>query len=154
MILIAHRGNLDGPSPEKENHPDYIHAAVKQGYAVEIDLWFVAGDLFLGHDEPQYRINEKYLDLLASDNILWTHIKNIEAFEYLAKNGKREWNYFWHQEDDYTLTSLGHIWALPGSKLTPNTICVMPEKASYYEDEILNSQGVCSDYVSIWSDNG
>ena len=154
MVLIAHRGNVDGPNPEKENHPDYIDAAVQRGYAVEVDLWRVEDSFFLGHDEPQYRISEKYLDLLATDSVLWTHIKNIQALEYLAKNERGKWNYFWHQEDDYALTSLGHIWALPGSKLTPNTICVMPEKASYYEDEILNSQGVCSDYVSIWRDNG
>jgi len=28
MKLIAHRGNINGPNPEKENHPDYINTAI------------------------------------------------------------------------------------------------------------------------------
>jgi|15BtaG_2_1085339.scaffolds.fasta_scaffold02618_3 hypothetical protein len=145
--LIAHRGNLDGSNPKKENHPDYIHTAVQQGYAVEVDLWRVEGNFFLGHDAPQYRISEKYLDLLASTNVLWTHIKNVEAFEHLVCHGKQHWNFFWHQEDDYTLTSLGYIWAYPGKKLTNNTICVLPEQS---EQDILDlrvCRGICTDYV-------
>ena len=30
MILIAHRGNLNGPFPEKENHPNYIEGGVDE----------------------------------------------------------------------------------------------------------------------------
>ena len=40
MILISHRGNLTGPNPKKENHPDYILNALREGYEVEIDVWF------------------------------------------------------------------------------------------------------------------
>jgi len=149
--LIAHRGNLDGPNPDKENHPDYIHAAVQQGYEVEVDLWYVDGNLYLGHDSPRYRINKKYLDLVASANFLWTHAKNIEALEYLTSSEKmhytRQWNYFWHQEDDYTLTSLRYIWAYPGKKLTNNSICVLPEQAKLDILEISKCTGVCTDYV-------
>tara|TARA_R110002012_G_scaffold319687_1_gene541019 strand:- start:2063 stop:2551 length:489 start_codon:yes stop_codon:yes gene_type:complete len=145
--LIAHRGNLEGPNPDKENHPDYIHKAVTQGYEIEVDLWRVESDLFLGHDSPQYRINEKYLDLIASTGMLWTHVKNAEAFDYLVSHNKQQWNFFWHQEDDYTLTSLGYIWAYPGKKLTNNSICVLPERANYDTLSIQSSKGVCTDYV-------
>ena len=147
--LIAHRGNLAGPNPDKENHPDYIHAAVQQGYEVEVDLWRADGNLYLGHDNPQYRINEKYLDQIASANFLWTHIKNVEAFEYLAANWheKQQWNFFWHQDDDYTLTSLGHIWAYPGKKLTNNSICVLPERTKHDILYISKCKGICSDYI-------
>tara|TARA_R110002110_G_scaffold55143_5_gene157562 strand:+ start:402 stop:884 length:483 start_codon:yes stop_codon:yes gene_type:complete len=147
VIYIAHRGNLDGPNPDKENHPDYIHAAVQQGYAAEVDLWRVEDNFFLGHDSPQYRINEKYLDLLASSGVLWTHIKNVEAFDYLVSHNKQQWNFFWHQEDDYALTSLGHIWAYPGKKLTNNAICVLPEHTKRAILEISKCKGVCTDYV-------
>jgi hypothetical protein len=65
MILISHRGNLNGPNPERENHPDYIWEALRAGYEVEIDVWWVEGKFKLGHDEPQYdfpfRINRKPL---------------------------------------------------------------------------------------------
>ena len=149
--LIAHRGNLDGPNPEKENHPDYIHAAVKEGYEVEVDLWKVDNNLYLGHDSPQYRINEKYLNLVASAGFLWTHAKNIEALQYLTAFENmpvtRRWNYFWHQEDDYTLTSLHYIWAYPGKKLTNNSICVLPERANYDTLELRSCKGVCTDFV-------
>jgi hypothetical protein len=54
MILISHRGNISGPNPERENHPDYILEALQAGYEVEIDVWFVDGKFKLGHDGPQY----------------------------------------------------------------------------------------------------
>jgi hypothetical protein len=54
MILISHRGNISGPNPEQENHPDYIWAAIQAGYDVEVDVWFENGKFMLGHDEPQY----------------------------------------------------------------------------------------------------
>ena len=53
MILIAHRGNIDGPS-EMENHPDHIQKALDAGFHVEVDAWVIDGEIFLGHDEPQY----------------------------------------------------------------------------------------------------
>ncbi len=36
--IISHRGNLDGPIPERENSPDYIDQAIKWGFVVEIDI--------------------------------------------------------------------------------------------------------------------
>ena len=149
--LIAHRGNLDGPNPEKENHPDYIHAAVQEGYEVEVDLWMVDNNLYLGHDSPQYRISQKYLDLIGSANFLWAHAKNIEALQYLTafENAPttRRWNYFWHQEDDYAITSLQYIWAYPGKKLTNNSICVLPERANYDILSLQSCKGICTDYA-------
>jgi hypothetical protein len=59
----------------------------------------------------------------------------------------RKWNYFWHQEDDYTLTSLHYIWAYPGKKLTNNSICVLPERANYDTLELRSCKGVCTDFV-------
>ena len=37
MKLIAHRGNIDGPSDE-QNSPDYIDNALSLGYDAEIDV--------------------------------------------------------------------------------------------------------------------
>ena len=32
MKLIAHRGNISGPEPERENTMDYIEEAIQLGY--------------------------------------------------------------------------------------------------------------------------
>ena len=61
MILISHRGNFKGRNPEKENHPDYIKDAIERGYHVEVDVWVNNGIFYLGHDEPQWRVDVDFL---------------------------------------------------------------------------------------------
>jgi len=56
MILISHRGNINGKFESYENEPTYIDLALSKGYDVEIDVWYVDGLLYLGHDKPQYGI--------------------------------------------------------------------------------------------------
>ena len=55
-FLISHRGNLNGPQPNKENSPDYINEAIESGYNVEIDIWFIHNKWYLGHNNPTYEI--------------------------------------------------------------------------------------------------
>ena len=62
MILISHRGNINGPITEKENSPEYISDAINKGYNVEIDVWYENQVFFLGHDNPLYKIESKYLN--------------------------------------------------------------------------------------------
>ena len=38
MILISHRGNLEGKNPEKENSPIYVLQALSKGFDVEVDI--------------------------------------------------------------------------------------------------------------------
>lgn len=52
MIIISHRGNINGPNPRMENKPEYIKKALDENFMVEIDVWFYQGELWLGHDEP------------------------------------------------------------------------------------------------------
>ena len=40
MILISHRGNIDGVNKLKENKINYINEAIKNGFDVEIDVWY------------------------------------------------------------------------------------------------------------------
>ena len=40
MILISHRGNIEGKQPKLENKPEYISKALELGYNVEIDIWY------------------------------------------------------------------------------------------------------------------
>ena len=142
MILISHRGNINGPLPERENLPQYIDEAITQGYNVEIDIWMIKGEFFLGHDNPQYGIGIEWIDSRA--HRLWVHCKNIEAMSFLNRFDY-DINYFWHEEDTVTLTSKGYIWAYPGKQPITNSIAVMPE---YFKDNVSQCIGVCSDYIS------
>ena len=58
MKLIAHRGNVTGPNPLRENSLEYIDDAIKLGYDVEIDVRHIEWEqqLYLGHDECQYPV--------------------------------------------------------------------------------------------------
>ena len=85
MKLIAHRGNFNGICSRFENLPEYIDEALEAGYDAEIDVWSINGELFLGHDEPQYKIKEKWL--LERESKLWCHAKNINAVLPLADAG-------------------------------------------------------------------
>jgi hypothetical protein len=147
-ILIAHRGNIDGPNPELENKPCYIESTLLQGYDVEIDLWcFPNYVLYLGHDEPQYPIS---LEFLRKER-LWIHCKNIPALEF-CKNNYIQNPYFFHDIDDTTLTSNGLFWTFPGKKLTKYSIAVMPERSLGWLDDKPNIIGICSDFVITFKD--
>jgi hypothetical protein len=147
MIYIAHRGLFDGPNSNLENSPVQIISAIERGFECEVDLHYVDNKLFLGHDEPQYEVDESWL----SDKPLWIHAKNNDALEWL---NIRNFNYFWHENDNHTLTSNGTIWTHPNAKVTTMSIMVMPE----YFDKTLshaftaNCKGICSDYVSLIRD--
>ena len=142
--LISHRGNVNGKIPQNENHPDYIDEAIKLGYDVEIDVWMVDNEFYLGHDEPQYKVIYNWLGTRYQK--LWIHCKNVEAIEWFNMMGM--FNYFWHENDKYTLTSKGILWVYPGQKLTAKSICVMPE-INNLDKYILNEcSGVCSDNIS------
>ena len=141
MKLIAHRGNVNGRLESYENEPNYIDLAIRQGYDAEIDIWYKDDALWLGHDEPQYSINFRWLRDRISK--LWIHCKNIEAILYF-KECEYEFNYFWHENDTVTLTSFNFIWAYPGKQPIKNSISVMPE---INDEDISQCIGVCSDFV-------
>jgi hypothetical protein len=138
MILISHRGNINGRIPDLENSPDYIDAAIKLGYDVEVDVWFYNDSFFLGHDNPTYKIEESFLE----NKNFWCHAKNLDSLVRMLKNPKI--HSFWHQEDDYTVTSKGIIWTYPGKPLTLNSICVLPK---WVEGQKINCLGICSDFI-------
>tara|TARA_Y100001937_G_scaffold68534_1_gene93632 strand:- start:222 stop:674 length:453 start_codon:yes stop_codon:yes gene_type:complete len=137
--IISHRGNISGPEPWYENKPSFIEEARSKGFDVEIDVWFVEGEWFLGHDEPEYITSESFLNREG----LWCHAKNIESFNRLLNIGAA---CFWHEDDKYTLTSNGFIWTYPGMILTKKSICVMPEKYSACSQDLTSCFGICTDY--------
>jgi hypothetical protein len=138
QLLLAHRGNINGKQSERENSPDYILEAIDSGYSVEVDVWLVDDQLFLGHNEPLYKTT---VEFLRNDKI-WCHCKNVEALKYLLENNV---HCFFHQQDDVTLTSRGYIWTFPRKKLVEGSVCVMPEYG--YDGDLDACYGICSDNI-------
>jgi hypothetical protein len=149
MRVIAHRGNLNGPNPLMENDPKRITQCIEMGYDVEIDLRYdtATGTLWLGHDEPQHIVN--WMWLAGREKNLWIHCKDVTTLhEFVTRtNG---YNFFFHDKDDYTLTSKNHIWAYPGKSYTDRTVVVMPEWSDdpdWDKLRVTNCYGVCTDYA-------
>jgi len=139
MIYISHRGNLKGRNVERENEPEYIDEAINAGFDVEIDMWWVDGRVYLGHDEPKYEVDNEWL--VDRVDKLWVHCKNVELLNWIRSTIL---HYFWHEEDTLTLTSKQHIWVYPGKQQIIGSIAVMPE---IHNDKINKCEGICSDFV-------
>lgn len=146
--FISHRGNLNGVIKELENSPNYIDSAIEKGYDVEIDFWLSKDRmLFLGHDNAEHKIDFEWL--LERKNKLWIHCKNKRAMMYFNSMSTK-FNYFWHDKDDMTLTSIGVIWAYPNKQKIKNSIAVLPE---LYNDDTSVCLGVCSDFIEKYKND-
>ena len=122
MVLISHRGNIDGKNIEFENQPNYIDNAIKLGYDVEIDIWYLEGRLFLGHDTPHYIVDIHWLE-----------------------NRSPQFNYFSHDVDMGVLTSHNYIWS---TNLYDRGILVLPEV--FGKEPFEGTIGICSDVIESY----
>lgn len=139
---IAHRGNCDGPNPALENSPEYLLLAIERGADIEVDVWVVDGNVYFGHDEPTYPIDLDFLEDI--EPYAWFHCKNFEALKYFSESWVG-YRFFWHQGDDYTITSTGHIWTYPGKSHFRNSIIVDLSPTYNYGDKEVYA--VCVDYL-------
>jgi len=143
--IISHRGNIDGKS-KFENTQNQIYRAIDLGFDVEIDLWVINDNLYLGHDKPTKICGLEFL--YYNSDKLWIHAKNTEAVEYLSAQDKLNW--FWHDKDKMTITSKGYIWSNIGEYIK-NGITVCLEHTNI-PDYIL---GVCTDEpIKFLKNNG
>ena len=142
MIKIAHRGNLSGSIPELENKPDYILKAIDYGVNVEIDFWILDNEIWFGHDEPLYGpIGLEFFESILDH--LWIHCKNLDALVWLKDNYPNS-KYFWHQGDDFAITSNGYIWTYPGKDTGKYSILVSLD-GSFQNS--YNIYGICTDWI-------
>lgn len=139
MILISHRGNINGKNVKRENSKEYIDEAISLGYDVEIDVWYKEGKIYLGHDEPQYEVKVSWLK--KRKKFLWVHCKNVDALVKLVDTGV---NCFYHVEDTVVLTANKTIWAYPGKQPIENSVAVLPE---INNDDLSSCIGICSDFI-------
>lgn len=146
MKVISHRANISGPNPLFENHPDNIDKCIKFGYDVEVDVRLIDDSFYLGHDSPDYCVTIEWIHE-RKDN-LWIHCKDLNSLDKFSAE-QSDFNYFWHQEDDYTLTSRGFIWTYPGKKVSNSRgVLVMPEWNGCVENlNKYDCYAVCTDYI-------
>ena len=176
MILISHRGNINGKIPEKENTQEYIQQALDLGYHVEIDIWRENNKLFLGHDNAENEVEERWL--LDRREKLWVHAKNPDALFHLTYETipkEKCLCVFFHENDRYTIIQNernkhgvlvdGLIWAHDTRKI--NSKCIIPilDKTQCeafrfdrsYDTSVKNLGegvfGVCSDYIELLNEN-
>lgn len=145
MIIISHRGNIRGEVPSRENAPSYIDCAIGNGYEVEIDVRSINGELWLGHDEAQYKITHKWLEERIDH--LWIHCKNADA----AKEC-RPYKSFCHTSDPFTYTSNGKIW-LHDFKYNIDESTIIPLLSNGDLEKFIhlyqNAYAVCTDYPAL-----
>jgi hypothetical protein len=147
MQLISHRGNINGKDLGRENIPKAIEEVIDHGFHCEVDLWLENKKLFLGHDRPETQINFDWL-LSNSDN-LWIHCKNFDVLNYLSSE-PNNLNFFWHENDDYTLTSKNYIWTYPDKHFFENSVLVYLE-SDFKISENQKIYGICTDYPKAYS---
>jgi len=141
LKIIAHRGNLRGKDLQRENKQNAIDECIRMDIDVEIDFWFNDGEFFLGHDNPETKIDETFL--ISRKKHLWIHAKNFEAVECLSLYPELNW--FWHEDDKMTFTSKNKIWCYPGTYVKNGITVELGEKKS-----IPQVLGVCTDYPLSW----
>jgi hypothetical protein len=142
MILISHRGNVEGPNSTFENHPTRINDALGRGYDCEVDIRIIDNKIYLGHDEPTHLISIGWLH--KRRDRLWIHCKDLKTFSKF-NTFYRNFNYFFHDSDLGVLTSLSYIWSVNNVK---NGILVMPESFNTKPNKY--TLGVCSDYIQSY----
>lgn len=145
MIIISHRGNLNGVEEFRENNPIYIDECITKGYDVEIDLRTKNNCLFLGHDYAEYEINIEWL--LERKDKLWIHIKEYEALMIIISY-KDLLRFFCHESDKFTLLSNGYIWSHDlENKMNDKCIIPLLSKEQVLSYEQYDFYAVCTDYV-------
>lgn len=146
MIIIAHRGNLKGDIPQRENHPDYIDEAIMAGFPVEVDIWGIdRNKLLLGHTGPLYEISLDWL--IRRKNSLWLHTKNADAVHQLSLHTL---TWFPNYRDEFSILSNGFIlhWSKDRNLIRPNHNYLIPliEKEDIDEYPFTNHGATVTNY--------
>ena len=150
MKIYAHRANLSG-SCSGDNRPESIRACLDRGVGVEIDVRGVKGEIWLGHDRPQWKAD---IALLANDRVI-CHAKNLEAVTILRSLPT---SFFCLEKDEFALCSNGLIWANYGC--VPTAVSIMcspelvgaPESIERFYARIVSAYGVCTDHPLTYVD--
>ena len=156
MILISHRGNISSKNLSIENRFNQIKLCLfEYKISVEIDLWYINNTFYLTHD-PIFDNSSKeeannLLEFIYNNphyhSNLFVHCKNKDAFIKMQQNNRFKFlNLFMHEDDPFTVTTTGFIWAHPKS--------FQERKDSIFVDinNIINKNdreilGICTDHI-------
>ncbi len=148
MIIIAHRGLVQGPNSDLENEPQHIQQLLNAGWHVEIDVRHQLDGWYLGHDHAQYPVSVEFL----LQPRLWIHVKDTSASTHMMQlqQSHHHLNFFWHESDSRTLTSQHYWWTQPGHDLVYRSVAVMPEWCTSDVTECVQwpCVAVCTDWGS------
>ena len=150
MIIISHRGNLNGPS-KYENTICRIELCLSKGLYVEVDVWKLPDEksFRLGHNSPI--LHESIpLYFLENDKIL-CHCKNQEAYDYLKNNDKVL--AFQHKDEKQVILKNKMIWKHsnnfnPSGKKDDIYVYLGKNK----DGKLLEFGGICTDYPELLQD--
>jgi hypothetical protein len=146
MKLISHRGNYRGVLPERENKPSYIDTAISMGYDVEVDVRFIDGNFYLGHDTPDTLVTLEWI--LKRKDKLWLHCKDLESAKQFSNIDNVK--YFCHSSDSFVLTSTKHIW-VHDLNLNLDETCIIPllDEKSINNYDKRSVYAICTDYINL-----
>lgn len=148
---ILHRGLSYGPNPTLENDEITLLSRIVEGWDVELDVWYINGDWWIGHDRPSSKL--QHLELLTHPHC-WVHCKNLEALYHIPETS----HHFVHDRDVATLTSHNYIWYNINQFVDPikesqrsskPSVMVLPERSNFSKDMIWSADAVCSDYLPL-----
>lgn len=159
--IIAHRGNLTRPlskySGTTENSYKGIQDCLDRDFDVECDIWLQGDRFYLGHERPDTILpREQEHDILVNKRI-WKHAKNFEALAYMIRAGQGP--VFWHGDDEYTITSSGHIWTHYNKPYSTNSVVLLDKafeeqlklmaNSRVYLDLPMQAYAICTDEPEV-----
>lgn len=147
MRVIAHRGNLTGPDPEKENTWAAVRKCARLDIDAEIDFWVKDNRLCMGHDENNLEQVSLYQFRELKINI-YAHCKNLDALQFLGQNTPGNMIPFSHDVDDFVALRNGEIWAHPNylKNIKDKTMVIAMTWGEPVKEELLGFAGVCTDW--------
>ena len=96
FLVIAHRGLLKGPSKNLENNPENIISNIKNypNLFNEIDINILKDGIYIGHDEPLYKIDLKFIidnkrslaaEILVNNNAIANLIREAKSSQVYSQ---------------------------------------------------------------------
>lgn len=140
--VISHRGNIFGVT-KFENAPKQIDMAMLDCDYVEIDVRYIDGKFFLGHDTPDTFIEDDWLR--ERSNKLFVHCKNIEA---LNKCMQMKIPAFFHEKETHVhIVNTDLIWTHSLKESQGNSIIpLITEGEAKWHRDFDHVWGICTDF--------
>ena len=141
MKFIAHRGNINGVNSTNHNVAK-IWDAIEDGFYVELDLWCIKNNYYLGHDKPEIQIQLTDFDHPQ----VFFHLKNL----FLPK--LKFADAFAINNDDYVFTLRDKLWCNYKVGYSNDSIICAPELVGSTDNldafikDNMGAFGVCTDY--------